>query len=162
MNDEASKGPPPYLSSWVCTALMRLGTRMATGFDQHFAPIGVTQAQFRILLAVWEESGAEGIAPSVLADRLLIERATVSVITSRMIERGWLARRPGENRRTFRLFLAPEGERLLDRLLPSAVALAEATLEGIDPAVLAQVRQTLEIVEARLRQDFAGKKENNG
>ena len=43
--------------------LMRIGTRMATGFDQHFAELGITQAQFRILLAVWEQGGAAGIAP---------------------------------------------------------------------------------------------------
>jgi hypothetical protein len=71
---------------------------MATGFDQHFATLGITQSQFRVLLAVWEQGGSEGIAPSVLADHLLIERGTVSVLTNRMMEIGWLARRPGENR----------------------------------------------------------------
>ena len=29
---------------------MRVGTRMATGFDQHFAEFGIMQAQFRALL----------------------------------------------------------------------------------------------------------------
>ena len=83
------------LTSWVCTALMRIGTRMATGFDQHFAELGITQAQFRILLAVWELGGTDGIAPSVLANHLLIERGTISILTNRMIERGWLVRKPG-------------------------------------------------------------------
>ena len=81
------------LASWVCRALMRIGTRMATGFDQHFAELGVTQAQFRILLAVWEQGGAQGIAPSVLANHFLIERSTISILTNRMVERGWNAPR---------------------------------------------------------------------
>jgi DNA-binding MarR family transcriptional regulator len=98
------------LASWICTALMRIGTRMATGFDQHFATLGITQAQFRILLAVWEEGGEEGIAPSALADYLLIERGTVSVLTDRLVRGGWLFRKQGESRRTYRLMLTDAGQ----------------------------------------------------
>jgi DNA-binding MarR family transcriptional regulator len=139
------------LTSWICTALMRIGTRMATGFDQHFAELGITQAQFRILLAVWEQGGAEGIAPSVLAHHLLIERGTISVLTNRMIERGWLARQPGENRRTFRLTLTPTSQELLEKVIPLAIELADHTLSGISPAHLQQLRTNLELIEAGLR-----------
>lgn len=139
------------LSSTLCTALMRIGTRLAAGFDQHFARQGVTQAQFRVLLAVWDQGGAKGIAPSALADYLLIERATVSVLTGRMVERGWLERAPGENRRTFRLVLTESGGRTLQELIPRAVALADHTLSGITPDDLRRMRANLENVEARLR-----------
>jgi len=139
------------LTSWVCTALMRIGTRMATGFDQHFAELGITQAQFRILLAVWEQGGVEGIAPSALANHLLIERGTISILTNRMVERGWLVRKPGENRRTFRLTLTPKGRQLLDKVIPLAIELADHTLAGISPAQLQQLRANLELIEAGLR-----------
>jgi DNA-binding MarR family transcriptional regulator len=139
------------LTSWVCTALMRIGTRMATGFDQHFAELGITQAQFRILLAVWEQGGAEGIAPSALANYLLIERGTTSILTHRMVERGWLARRPGENRRTYRLTLTPTSRKLLKKVIPLAVHLADQTLSGISPAQLRQMRRNLELIESSLR-----------
>ena len=124
---------------------------MATGFDQHFAELGITQAQFRILLAVWEQGGAEGIAPSLLADHLLIERGTISILTNRMVERGWLARDPGENRRTFRLVLTSTGRQLLEKVIPLAVDLADHTLSGISSADLRQMRANLELIEARLR-----------
>ena len=139
------------LTSWVCTALMRIGTRMATGFDQHFAELGITQAQFRILLAVWEQGGVEGIAPSALANHLLIERGTISILTNRMVERGWLVRKPGENRRTFRLTLTPKGRQLLDKVIPLAIELADHTLAGISSAQLQQLRANLELIEAGLR-----------
>jgi len=138
-------------TSWICTALMRIGTRMATGFDQHFANLGITQAQFRILLAVWEQGGADGIAPSVLADHLLIERGTTSILTSRMVELGWLTRKPGENRRTYRLTLTAAGRQLLDKVIPLAVELADHTLSGISAAQLRQMRTNLELIETRLR-----------
>ena len=141
------------LPSYLCTALMRIGTRMAAGFDHHLAPHGITQAQFRVLLAVWEQGGAEGIAPSVLADYLLIERATVSVLTSRMVERGWLERAPGENRRTFRLVLTGLGGQILQEMAPRAIALANHTLSGITAEDLRRMLGNLEGVEARLRAD---------
>lgn len=139
------------LASWVCTALMRLGTRMATTFDAHFAEHGLTQAQFRVLLAVWSQGGQEGLAPSALAEHLLIERATVSVLTQRLVERGWLARAPGPNRRTFRLVLTPEGGQLLQRFAPRATAFAQHTLAGMSPADLTALRAHLEQIESRLR-----------
>lgn len=139
------------LTAWICTALMRVGTRMATGFDQHFARFGLTQAQFRILLAVWERGGADGIAPSTLADYLLIERGTVSVLTNRVVERGWLTRKPGENRRTFRLALTKLGKQVVDEVAPHAIALADRTLAGISQEQLQEIRANLEIIEANLR-----------
>lgn len=124
---------------------------MATGFDQHFAELGITQAQFRILLAVWEQGGAEGVAPSALADYLLIERGTISVLTNRMVERGWLERKPGKNRRTYRLTLTSTSRQLLDKVIPRAVELADHTLSGISPTQLRQMRANLELIESRLR-----------
>ena len=132
-------------------ALMRIGTRMATGFDQHFAELGITQAQFRILLAVWEQGGAEGIAPSVLANHLLIERGTISILSNRMVELGWLKREPGENRRTYRLRLTSAGRQLLDKVIPLAIELADRTLSGISLDQLREMRANLELMEASLR-----------
>lgn len=139
------------LTSRLCTALMRIGTKMATGFDQHFAALGLTQAQFRFLLAVWEEGGEEGIAPSALASHLLIERATVSVLGNALVERGLIERRPGENRRSHRLALTAQGGSLLERAVPRAVSLADYTLANIETAQLLALREHLGLIEARLR-----------
>lgn len=138
-------------AAFVCTALMRIGTRMATVFDQHFAESGVTQAQFRVLLAICEQGGPEGMPPSALAEHLLLERATVSVLTQRMVERGLLAREPGANRRTFNLSLTSEGREFLHRLLPQATALANKTLSGISPHTLREMQAALQTAERRLR-----------
>ena len=86
-----------------------------------------------------------------MAEHLLIERATVSVLTNRMVEQGWLARTPGANRRTFRLVLTDTGAQLLQALIPRAIALANQTLSDIPPDQLRQMSANLELVEARLR-----------
>jgi DNA-binding MarR family transcriptional regulator len=97
----------------------------------------------------------------VLAEQLLIERGTVSVLTSRMVERGWLARLPGENRRTYRLVLTPTGGHLLEQAIPRAVALAELTLSGIPHDQLHQLRTQLALIEAKLREN-ASPEESKG
>ncbi len=147
------------LSAWICTALMRIGTRMATGFDQHFAELGITQAQFRLLLAVWTQGSGEGIAPSVLADFLFIERGTVSVLSNNMVEQGWLERKPGENRRSYRLAITKAGQRVLENVIPPAIALADATLSGFSRKELEGMRTSLELVETKLRTDKTKQKE---
>lgn len=139
------------LTSLICTAMMRLGTRMATVFDQTFARFEVTQAQFRVLLTVQKCSGANGLTPSVLANHLLLERATVSVLTQRMVERGLLERFPGENRRSFRLRLTPAGLSLLEEVIPHAISLANETLSGTSRDDMHGAMAFLERLETHLR-----------
>lgn len=125
---------------------------MAAVFDRHFETMGITQAQFRLMLAVCEEGGADGLAPSALAGYLLIERATVSVLTQRLVSRGLLERLPGENRRTHRLALTEPGRAVLFEVIPHAAALAEDTLDGINPAHLREMQAMLDAVERTLRE----------
>ncbi len=124
---------------------------MAAMFDRHFESLGITQAQFRLLLTLWKEGGEDGLAPSVLAEHLLIERATVSVLTQRLVSRGLLTRRPGENRRTHNLALTETGRALLFEVLPHATALAEDTLSSISSARLQEMQTMLDTVETKLR-----------
>ncbi len=123
---------------------------MATMFDQHFAELGLTQAQFRTLLAV-HEAGAEGIAPSALAERLMLERATVTVLTSRLVDEGLLERRPGQNRRTFQLVLSTAGQERLLQVVPHAIELADRTLEGHTEEQLEVIAAALDTIEVRVR-----------
>jgi DNA-binding MarR family transcriptional regulator len=139
-----------YAAAAVCTALMRVGARMAVGFDKRFAELGITQAKFRTLLAVAEEA-ASGITPSDLADRLLIERATVSSLVKGLVERGLVARVSGENRRTYSVVLTAAGADLLGVLVPRAVELANQTMADLGEPELRLMYAGLERVESRLR-----------
>lgn len=143
------------LAAEVCTALMRIGTSMVTGFDQHFAGLGITQAQFRMLLAVWMHGGEEGIPPSLLAEHLGLERGTVSVLSDRLVKEGWLARKAGEDRRSHRLALTTAGGRTLRKVAPLATELAESTLAGLSASELRVLLGNLEKIESKLR---AGRK----
>jgi DNA-binding MarR family transcriptional regulator len=140
-----------YGAAAVCTALMRVGSRMAVGFDKRFAELGITQAKFRTLLVVAEEAAGSGITPSDLADRLLIERASVSSLVKGLVERGLVARVPGENRRTYGVVLTAAGADLLEVLVPRAVELANQTMADVGEPELRLMHAGLERVESRLR-----------
>ena len=143
----------PDLASRVCLALMRVGTRMAVGFDQRFAHFGITQPQFRLLIAVWNCGGNDGTTPSVLANYLFLERATVSVMVNRLLDAGFLAKLPGENRRSYKLTLTQKSGELLHRMGPEARLLADTTFEAFAPETLRQLEKSLADLEKRLRQD---------
>ena len=132
-------------------ALMRIGTRMATEFDQHFFDLGINQSQFRMLLTVWIEGGRTGIQPSVLADRLLIERGTVSILASRMVKLGWLERLPGPNRRSHLLRLTRAGGQMLERCAPRASDLGNETFASLSPQQLEAMYANLNAIENELR-----------
>lgn len=138
-------------ATWICAAIYRIGTRVSTYIDQQWAELGMTMAQFRVLRTV-QSAGAGGIAPSALAGHLKIERATVSVLTNQMVERGLLVRLPGENRRTFNLALTETGTAVAEQILPTARTLSSAVLQELDAAQLAELRVMLMTIEETLDQ----------
>jgi DNA-binding MarR family transcriptional regulator len=148
-----SASDDPELSSRLCLALMRIGTRMAVGFDQRFASFGLTQAQFRLLIAVWNLGKNEGATPTALAEYLFLERATVSVLIKKLLEQDLLQRLPGENLRSYRVALTEKSGALLYQVGPKAQALADATFESFAPADLQQFEVLLKTLETRLRSD---------
>jgi DNA-binding MarR family transcriptional regulator len=140
----------PFL---ICSALIRLGTRMATGFDQRFSDLGISQAQFRIMLAIKDQGDSRGVSPSTLANQLLIERGTMSVLSNRLVEKGWLERTPGENRRSLRLGLTSKGRKLLEKVFPRSIELADQLLADFSRKQLDLTQIFLHQVEVRLREN---------
>ncbi|MCU0647501.1 MAG: MarR family transcriptional regulator [Gemmatimonadaceae bacterium] len=143
--------PDDELASRICVALMRLGTRMAVGFDQQFASSGLTQAQFRVMTAVWNIGGPEGATPSALSEYLFIERATVSVLLKRMIAAGLLARRAERDRRSYRVRITAKGGSVLTAVLPRARAVADEILAGMSVRDQRRFERYLMRTEERLR-----------
>lgn len=140
----------------VCTAMMRLGTHMASVFDREMMQHGLTQAQFRTLLTV---SGGP-LAPTEVARRSLLERATTSLVAQRMVQAGWLQRQAGASRRTHNLALTKAGESALRAALPGAEQLADEATAVFSADELATLLALLKKLESHVRVRFgpAGEK----
>lgn len=131
----------------LCNQLMRLGTHLASIFDREMAGHGLTQAQFRNLI----ELSCEAQSPGLLAERLMLDKATVSLMVRRMEDAGWVQRLPGPNRRTHLLALTDQGKQATESALDSAMLLADRVTEALEQAEVETLRRILDKLENRLR-----------
>ncbi len=94
---------------------------------ERLAPMGVTPAQWQVLVVLWEE---DGIVQRELAERMVIEQATLTRTLDRMERDGFVERRRDESdRRRFRVFVTENGFNLINTLVPSAMkTLVEITV----------------------------------
>ena len=87
-------------------------------FDAQARSIGVSRAQWRVLIAL---ARAEGINQAGLAERLDVETITVGRMVDRLEEAGLVERRADPaDRRAWRLFFTPRAHPILSE--PQAVA----------------------------------------
>ena len=67
---------------------------------------GLTAVQHLVLEALWIE---DGLTASEISKRLILDNATLSGVMDRMVEAGWIVKRPDEDdRRYIRIHLSPK------------------------------------------------------
>ena len=90
--------------------------RTITGiYDEALRPLGITAGQLNILVAVARRGP---VAPGVIADRLNMEKSTLSRNVDRMRSHGWVVVLPGESGRNQMLEISPKGRKLLEKAVP--------------------------------------------
>lgn len=118
-------------------------------FDVRARDIGVTRPQWRVLLTLRRH---EGINQGGLAEILEVEPITVCRMVDRLQEGGLVERRADpSDRRSWRLFLTPRAEKLVDQLKPLAEEMLEAALDGVSGRERASLFETLD----RIRQNLS-------
>lgn len=127
-------------------------------FDRRSAHLGLTRAQWRALSRI---ERVQGLTQSELADDLDLEPIAVGRVVDRLEAAGFLERRADpEDRRCWRLYLAPKSAEVMTEMKQVAAQLRGEVLDGVAPAdyattmrVLAQVKDTLNQLD---RQGRAG------
>ncbi len=151
MHDTANQSKEYSRTGDICTAMIRIGMRMAAVFDQKFAEWATTQAQLRTLIVICDVGGEAGISPSDLANYLLLDRATVTSVTARLVGEGLVERLPGVNRRTFQLRVTPKGLSKVREVTPVATRFADFTLEDFSDGEQEMFLTLLQRLENRVR-----------
>jgi homoprotocatechuate degradation regulator HpaR len=119
---------------------------------QRFRPtlneLGVTEQQWRILRALWQEDGLE---PRQLCERCLISSPSITGVLARMEEAGWINReRMGHDQRRVKVTLTPQAQALGERMTPR-VEQQYAELEAlVGVQALQQVYDALDTLLQRL------------
>ena len=116
-------------------------------FDRKAIGLGVTRAQWRVLMKL---SRQPGIRQVELADLLDIEPITLSRIVDRLQEAGLVERSsdPGD-RRAWRLEVTQKAQPIMKRLKAVGSDLIDHAFDGIDPKDIETARRVL----ARVREN---------
>jgi MarR family transcriptional regulator for hemolysin len=118
-------------------------------YDRRATALGVTRAQWRVMLALGRETNLRQVE---LADRLDIEPITLCRIIDRLEEAGLVERRRDPaDRRAWRLALTDKAAPILDQLRGLATEMGAEAFDGLEPAQIDAMRSGL----ARIRDNLS-------
>ena len=111
--------------------------QMRNRFDRQARALGLTRAQWRVMMFLRRHEGAR---QNELASLLEVENVTLGRHIDRLEESGWVERRPDPtDRRAWRLFLAKKTMPMLDKLTVFLIETRETALNGFS----SEERETL-------------------
>jgi MarR family transcriptional regulator for hemolysin len=123
---------------------------LRTYADQHAATIGMTRAQWAVLVRL---ERAEGLKQAELAEMLDLQPISLTRLVDRLCDHGLIERRSDpKDRRAKRLFLTPAARPLLERLHAIGESLMTDVLDGVDGKALAEMLGQLGRIKENLRQ----------
>ena len=121
---------------------------MRNWFDARAQHLGLTRAQWRVLIQL---SAREGASQRELAEILEIDTVSLGRHIDRLERDEWLERRPDPNdRRVWRLHLTPAARPTLDEMEALAVELQDSALDGLDDTERAALNSALTRIKANV------------
>jgi DNA-binding MarR family transcriptional regulator len=99
----------------LCANLRRAARALTQRYDEALRPTGLRATQFTVLQAL---SLTGEVSQRRLGQVLAMDSTTLTRTLDILIGHGWIAKRPGKDRRERRLALAKPGEILLEDALP--------------------------------------------
>lgn len=117
-------------------------------FDARARTMGVTRPQWRVLALLKRFDGSTQVT---LADMLDVEPITLGRMVDRLQEAGLVERRADPaDRRAWRLHLTPKGEQKIEVLRPTALALFDDALVGLNDMQRGELESMLNVIRANL------------
>jgi DNA-binding MarR family transcriptional regulator len=99
----------------TCATLRRASRALTQLYDEALRPLGLRATQFTVLQAL---SLAGEVSQGELGQLLAMDSTTLTRTLGIMGQRGWIAKRRGQDRREWRMRLSKSGEAQLKRALP--------------------------------------------
>lgn len=139
----------PILEILSSRLLIYLGRELSNRFDQYLRPYGLTEIEFRALMALY---GAHvPTSPGELCFGISQSPANITRITDVLVERGLLLRLPDtQDRRRLVLQVTPQGEQLINEILPVVTNVARSSYCDFPLDELKQLRASLKKFAAAL------------
>lgn len=99
--------------------LRRCALRSQARFAEFMAPLGLAPGLFGVLHLIALNPGRTQID---LAQAAGLDRSTLTLMLDQLSKKSWVERRPGADRRSFNLYITPEGQALWQAALTEVEA----------------------------------------
>ncbi len=135
------------VSSCACFNLRKASRVVTQHFDEILKPSGLLITQFTILVAI---TMAKSGTINELAERLVMDRTTLTRNLKPMEREGWLKSEPGQDQRTRVISLTRSGEAALAKALPSWKQAQNSVEEALGQqrwnALLSHLAETTDLI----------------
>lgn len=116
--------------------------------EEHFRKLGVTGAQFDVLVTL---GNTEGLTCRELGERTLITKGTLTGVIDRLIEKGWVVREAcSQDRRVIYIRLTESGVETFERIFQPHLDYMSQVFQGIDMGTWHQIHRACDAVSAQL------------
>ncbi len=86
---------------------------------EFFAPYGLTDVQFNLMMMLKHHGGAEGLSQARLSEMMMVNRANITGLIDRLEKAGMVQRTAAEDRRYNMIRLTQKAKKLLDKADPA-------------------------------------------
>jgi DNA-binding MarR family transcriptional regulator len=120
--------------------------------DRLLRPLGLTDAQFNILMLLKYQSESGRINQTQLGQMLLVNRSNVTGLVDRMEQAGWVERTAESgDRRVKMVQLTPSGRKLLERAEKAYYLRVDEIMGGLSANEVRQLCRLLERIRLQLK-----------
>jgi DNA-binding MarR family transcriptional regulator len=135
----------PKLGPCACSQVRRLARKLSSLYDTHLAPVDLTITQYSLLANI-ERAGQ--LSHNVLADKVGMERTTLTRNLRPLTRAKWVTAATGKDRRQHVLQLTAAGRQKLVRSLPLWEEAQRQFLSQIGSESLQELRALLTSAES--------------
>jgi DNA-binding MarR family transcriptional regulator len=137
--------PPSKLGFCACTDVRRVARKLTSLYDSALAPADITITQYSLLASIGR---AGQLSHTALAEKLGMDRTTLTRNLRPLIESHWVVVARGEDRRQHLLQLTAFGKKKLTRSLPLWERIQSQFVSEIGADTLQALRTLLRQVES--------------
>ena len=139
--------PPSKLGSCTCTDIRRAARKLTSLYDTALAPAKITITQYSVLASIGR---AGPLSHTALAQKLGMDRTTLTRNLRPLIKAKWMAVARGEDHRQHLLQLTVAGKKKLNRCLPLWEKIQNQFISEIGAEQLQELRMLLRQVESAI------------
>jgi DNA-binding MarR family transcriptional regulator len=133
----------------TCLLLRRAARRVTQLYDDHLRPAGLRTTQFSLLAQLRHD---DGLATGELAERMTMDRTTLTRNLAPLVAAGWIAQRPDPaDRRRTRLTLTDAGRGALREAAPLWREAQRALRERLGTPSVGALHAAIDATLERLR-----------